>query len=225
MATKAELELREILLTSGLVLPVTVKQKGSRLNALCRLAPGQEGQWLKAVNAILVAADTAVTINLGTQFLLKDGVMVKGWFVTIDGRNVSEVKTCLDLIRGGLQGIEPVLEAPAPAPRAAAQPMALRQRYPRGYVSEGAVDHDPEVERARIATHTSAAPRAPEYVGPDPLPPPGAAPPRVTTIFTGRARDQKNRQVPVVVQEYPLPHVFEADMNAPDEKGKGVKTL
>ena len=76
--------------------------------------------------------------------------------------------------------------------------------------------------RQRYLQRTSAPPRAPDPAVDPPEPAVDYTP---QVVFRGRAKDAKNRMVPVVIEEMQLPHVFVPDMNVPNEKGRGAKTL
>ena len=239
MATEAELDLREILLVTGLVQPVKVHQKDGSLSALCREVPGQAEAWLKVVETILrESAGTDVVFHLCRQYLWKDGRMVFGWHVGLEAPDGSSLTLPITWLRELLKDVQPELSAEpppaaAPAPRAAA-PAPQAAPEPQEEEEELLEDEEepqgpPSAElaarRAAFRKHTTATPRMADHVPAGTPPPPAAPKPTLRVIEKGMAKDQKNRMVPVVVEEFPLPHVFTDDMNKPNEKGRGASTL
>lgn len=241
MAVKAELDLREILLTTGLVQPVRVEGKGSRLSALCREVPGQTAAWLKVVEQILrEAAGSPMVFHLCRQYVWKDGNLVFGWHVGLEAPSAAALSGQLLWLREQLQNIEPELpQELAPEPQAAA---VLPPPPPPGAVvlAQGPsepddYDDDPPppqsadlaARRAEFRKHTNATPRAPMPTpeGVTEPPPEEKIPPKLKVVHKSMAMDQHNRARPVIIEEFPLPHVFTADMNRPNEKGRGVSKV
>lgn len=228
MAAKAELELREVLLTMGLVQPVRVESKGSSVSAVCRVVGNQEKAWLRAVEHLLrVGQDQDVNFHLGTRFVLKDGVMVKGWDVAVEAKSGSDLRRSLEIFKTAAQTVVemPPMAAAIPAPPAPA-PSAKTEEDVDDALLEPPVDQEAIKRRAEAyAKHTRAGPRAPGFVGPnEPQQEILDMVPRV--VSKGKARDQKNRLVPIIVEEVPLPYMHGVDdMNAPNEKDRGAKTI
>lgn len=225
MAVKAEMELREILLTIGLVQPIRVESKvGGHVSAVCRLMNGQDKAWLRAIDHLLrVGADNDVQFHLGTRFVLKDGVMVKGWDVGVEAKSSTDLKRCLDIFKAAAQTIvemEPVQTPPAPAPQAAVVP-AQEEEEPQ----QPSLPVSPAEQAKRAAEYakrTNAAPRSSS--GGAEAPPPPVADTRPKVIYRSTAKDRRNRVVPVVIEEVLLPHYYPDDMNKPNEKGRGATT-
>lgn len=217
MATKIELELRETLLTTGLVQPIKTFKKGSKVSALCRQVPGQEAAWLKALHAILVAFKGAPeALHVCRQYVLKDDKMVFGWYVSLEG-SATELKGFLDILKVSVEGLEP--EEPMPDPAYTAK--QIHKPGP-GYVSPYAKE-DPMLLAEMGLAGTTAAPRPPSMSEDEILAPLKAGAPSKITLVT-KGIDQKTKQ-PVVVQEMPLSGVYDDDMNVPNAKGKGAKYL
>jgi hypothetical protein len=230
MAMKAELELREILLTTGLVQPLSTTGAKNRVSAICRQVPGQERPWLEVVTNLLKDSvdDPEIRLHVCRQYIWKDERMVFGWHVSFDGKGVKDLDRQLDWLRGAVKGVEPVFGGP-PAPRIVPEPKDVPPPIaptivPLNLLEAEDVNRDEEVRRARVASHTTASPRAPDRHIPDPVSP-GEFKPSIRIVKTGVARDSKNRTIQTVETEFPLPHVYVQDMNAPNEKGKGASTL
>jgi hypothetical protein len=224
MATKAELELREVLLTTGLVQPLSTTGAKNRVSALCRQVPGQEKPWLEVVANILKDSvdDPEIHLHVCRQYIWKDERMVFGWHLSLDGKGTKDIERQLLWLREAVKGVEPVFGAP-PAPRAAPEPRDVPPAVIPAELLED-INKDQEVRLARVQSHTTASPRAPDKSVPDPVAP-GAFSPSIRVVKTGTARDSKNRTIQTVETEFPLPHVYVRDMNAPNEKGKGASTL
>lgn len=232
MAAKAELDLREILLTTGLVQPIKVEGRGGRLSALCREVPGQAQAWLKVVERILrEASGSEMVFHLCRQYVWKDGRMVFGWHVGVES-TAATLSGHLTWLRELLRDVEPELtpeEAPASAaaPQAAAQaPAAPEDDEEDLDVPEGPPSAELAARRAEFRKHTNATPRMPDPVPKGAVVPPEAkVKPTLKVVERSQAKDQKNRMVPVTVEEFPLPGVYVDDMNKPNEKGRGASTL
>jgi hypothetical protein len=230
MAVKAELDLREILLTTGLVQPIKVEGRGGRLSALCREVPGQAQAWLKVVETLLrESAGTDMSFHMCRQYVWKDGRMVFGWHVGVEAKSASDSALHITWLRELLRNIEPELTQEAP-PAAVASPTTApppEEDDPDLEAPELPPTADMLARQAEFRKHTSATPRAaaPVPSGISVSEPDQVAKPVIRVVQKGSAKDQKNRTVPVIVEEYPLPHVFGEDMNAPNEKGRGATTL
>lgn len=229
MAMKAELELREILLTTGLVQPISTTGAKNKVSALCRQLPGQEKPWLQVVSNVLKASfgDDELHFHVCRQYVWRDERMVFGWHIAIEGKGVKDLDRQLDWLRDAVRGVQPVFDAP-PAPRAVPEPQDVPPPPQAAHVvtqdllaAADDVYRDAEVRQARVASHTTASPRAPDRPAQDPSPPPGFTP-SIRVVKTGVARDSKNRTIQTVETEFPLPHTYVRDMNAPNEKGKGA---
>lgn len=236
-ATEAELDLREILLVTGLVQPVKVTQKYLTLSALCREVPGQYQAWLKVVETILrESAGTGIEFHLCRQFIWKDGQMVYGWHVSVEAPDEVQLSLHITWLRELLKDVQPDL-TPAAVPEPAAAPQAAAPAPAAPHASQedeellededepqGPPSAELAARRADFRKHTNATPRMADIV-PAGLPLPPQVKPQLRVVEKGMAKDQKNRMVPVIVEEFPLPHVFTDDMNKPNEKGRGATTL
>jgi len=228
MAVKAELELREILLSTGLVIPVKVEARGGRISALCREVPNQASKWMEAMQCIFENCEDSSKYHLCRQYVWKDGRMVFGWHVGIDADNAKDLEEHIKFLKISWEHIQPDLTPqPLAATSIVAQPTAPEPE-------EDVEEEEPELTPAQVKDlasrkanyqkKTTAPPRPPAEIGDMPQPPPGYEP-ELRIVFKGKAKDQKNRMVPVVVEEFPLPHVYTEDMNVPNERGRGAKTL
>lgn len=218
MATKLELELRETLLTSGMVQPIKTSKKAGRVSIICRQVPGQESSWLKALQTILLAfKDTPDLIHACRQYVIKDDKMVFGWSMSIEG-STAEIKAALEKLKLILEAIEPEEPEQQYEPKKAKH-FVQNSQYVSPYAKE-----DPSLLAEMGIAGSTAAPRPPSMSEEemDKVPPPNARPHKITLVTKGV--DQKTKQ-PVVIQEMPLPHVYTEDMNAPNSKDKGAKYL
>lgn len=220
MAQKTELELREILLTTGLVQPVKVESRGGKVSALCREVPGQGQAWLRVVAQVLSLADGAgFSFHMCRRYTWRDGALVFGWYVGIDAKSAADATRHIEWLREAVRGVEPDLSPVSPPTQGVQSAQA-----PRGgpEVVDPAFAHDLEVRKAKFESRTTAGPRPPDATNPDP---PQVEPPVLKVIQKGTTKDQKNRTVQVTVEEFPLPHVFTDDMNKPTDKDKGAKYM
>lgn len=232
MAKKAELAVREILLSTGLVIPVKMESQCGHLSALCREVPNQASKWMEAVQSLLSHASESPTFkfHLCRQYVWKDGRMVFGWHVGINADSVKELDLHIELMQQVWKNVSPDLVAPeiAPATSVVAQPV---HHVEEDVEEEEELKKLDEVQakglserRGLYQKKTNAPPRPPSSAGTVPQPPPGFEP-ELRVVFRGKMKDRSNRMVPVVVEEFPLPHTFVEDMNVPNEKGRGAKTL
>lgn len=246
MAAKAELALRELLLMTGCVQPVKVESKGSRIFALCRELKGQTKIWLADVEKLLhLAQDNDIPLHLCRQYVLKDGHMVFGWHVAIDAKSAADLTRCLSVIRGAIDSLGPELgsesdlvvaalsEASPPAPHTvqvtseASTPDAndeSSEALPEEKFTPQQIE-DLRVRREKYRLHTTASPRAPEPQVVSGIVALGSVDYKPQVVFRGRAKNSKNQEVPVIIEEMPLPYVLGEDMNVPNEKGRGATTL
>lgn len=227
MSAKDELELRGMLLSTGLVQPVRGDTKGGRVSVLCRLAPGQEPAWLKAIESLLKASDGAdFSVHCCKQFVLKDGVMVAGWSVAIEAKGHSFLKSALDSLRATFEQLRPELVSEAAV-------------TPRTVVTEPVPDEDLEEEeeletqqmtqdlverRKAYMAKTTATPR-PRSTPTGPVEVMDPEKYKVRVVQRTTAVDSKGRVRPVIIEEMPIPGVYAEDMNKPNEKDRGAKTL
>ena len=143
MSTKAELELKSALLSTGLVQPVESKGRGGYVEVLCRQVPGQEKAWLGIIHELLKAAEASefkAEFHICRRYLLKDKALVYGWHVAIKAPDGRVAGLVVDDLARVLSKAKPVLESavkkipvkhrqaveepePSPAPRA--QPRAV----------------------------------------------------------------------------------------------------
>jgi hypothetical protein len=232
MAAKAELDLREALLTTGLIVPVKVESQGGRLSALCREVPQQAAKWMEVMNNILSrSVGTDLSFHLCRQYVWKDERMVFGWHVGIEAKGVKDLQRHVDFLKEVLGEATPEL-VPAevkPSTSVVGQPAAQESEEDieeeQETVLSPAQMKNLEARREEYRKHTTAAPRpqADDRVIAVPSNYPAMAAPRV--IYRGKAKDTRGRIVPVIVEEAPLPYVFTDDMNVPNDKGRGAKTL
>lgn len=208
MASKAEIKLREVLLHTGLVLPVKSSSKGAKISVLSKLISGQDKSWLRVVKKILeLAFFNNWNIHLCRQYLLKDGEMVFGWHLSIEAKKTSELDVILNTLQEELADVGPGFSDPPEQP---IQTPSLPN-----------VERDPEVLKAKLQSHTTALPRPPSQSAPDKQPPPGWPAPEMQIV---RNTIDKKTGKPIVEYEMPLPNVYTADMNKPNAKGRGAWT-
>jgi hypothetical protein len=204
-ATHEELNLRSALLGTGLVQPVdsalTRSGKRSSLEVLCRQIPGQEAPWLKIVDGLLEAFESAkVSLHLCRRYLRKNGRMAFGWHLELSG-SMSEIKSGVRDAIEVLALARPTLDTPMARPRAARPAAAVREPD----LGEEAPGEDLGPVRA---------PGPPAKVQ---APPPGFVP---RLRVTRNDVDEETGR-PFVVEEMALPHVYR-EMNKPTEGGRGA---
>ena len=128
MASKAELDLRECLLSTGMVQPVQITGTKKKLSALCREVPGQARAWLAVVATTLQAADSAgIELHICRQYVWKGGQMVFGWHVGLDCPSAKELGKQVLWLHEALRGVQPDLVAPNVVTSVVAQPPAARE--------------------------------------------------------------------------------------------------
>lgn len=219
MAAKSELEMREILLTTGQVQPIKVESKGGHVSAVCRQLPGQEKAWLKSVDAMLhLGIEHNIPFHICRQYFLKDGKMVYGWHVSIEAKSAKDLDAHLGLFRDLASSFEMDLTPVGPPPPTS--PPAEPDSDPDPVLAKDAASR-----QAAYQARTSAAPRPAAPVDRALPEAPADYNPNPRVVYRGSAKDSKNRIVPVIIEEFSLPHVFTNDMNKPNEKGRGAKTI
>jgi hypothetical protein len=232
MASKSELELQGMLLSTGLVQPIRVETEVGRLSALCRMVPGREPEWLKAVEQLLQAATAqGIVLHICKQFVLKSDQMVAGWYVAIEEKSVRRQKAAIDVLGPVLAsltpelGSEPTVRVPvAQIARPVPQETPLEEPLPEEEEEEAVPDTADLRERRRAyQAKTTAPPRAPAPAADLPTMDPAAAGKRI--VQRGMAVDSKGKSRQVIIEEMPLPGVFSDDMNKPNEKGRGANRV
>lgn len=216
MARKSSLpldRLEDAVSMTGMVEPVEVKHHNAVVSIISRQVTGAEKTWLAFLPLLLKDGESR-NIHICRRYMLRDGGLVFGWYLSVDARPAS--------VHWLIRALEGQVSIPAP------QRSGPRAKKPavRKQVKSGSKDFedDAEIRRERVRAHTTAEPRAAIY---DPnlhLPEPTRKM-QLTTIYTGTARDSKNRVMPVVIQEMPLPHVNVEDMNAPNKHGRGANGI
>jgi hypothetical protein len=210
--SKALEELREALYGSGLVQPVDAKGRGGSVSVLCRQLPGQEAPWIAVVDRLLaVAEEKGIDLHVCRRYVRRQGSMVFGWFLGVEAKNaaslVEEIGTLLDVLKEAKPELDSVQ-----APQA-------RQATPQPRYDTDERAYRRLVAQKRVKTLTTASPRAPERLGPDPVAPPTAKGPALKVV--ARGVDDKGRPTDVV--EMPLPHTYR-EQNVPKElKGGPLK--
>lgn len=188
--------LREALYASGLVQPLEASGRGGSLSCMCRQVPGQEKGWIRTVDAILTAAEAGgFDVHLCRRYVRRAGEMAFGWFFGIEAKNTKALVAAIEVLAPILKNAS-TLFTPVQAPQPSSAPI---------------VQLEPVINRARpaidIRKHTEALPRAPEYMGPDPVPPPNFRP--AVRMATNRITGQPE------VEEMPIPHLYGRDINKP----------
>lgn len=207
MATKAETELREILLNTGVLLPVKSTGKPNKVSVLCRQVPGQEKAWLKGLTALLrTAAFHEFEVHACRQYVLKDENLAFGWHLSIEQKNAKELGLALVHVRTALKDVEPELTAPTPQPSQPSRPPRRAQ-----------LSKELLARQKRYQRSTTAHPRQLDPT-PDVVAPGGAQPVRLETIVS--TRDNKTGK-PIVEVEMPLPHTY-GEVGKPNAKGAGA---
>lgn len=203
MSSKVSMQLQSALIATGLVQPVSEKNKGGHIEVLCRQIQGQEKPWLVVIDRLLqLGEELGEDFHVCRRYVRKNGQMVFGWHLAFTCKSAKALQTVVDsVVKGILEEARPSLqpepavaaepEAPAPVRR---QPMAPGRHPP------------PQMAPPR-------PPGAPGAVI-------GTPPPTVGLRVVQNSRDERGKIT--IVEEMPLPHVY-AEMNRPNEKGKGAK--
>lgn len=215
-------DLREALLATGLVLPLKSTTKGSTYSFLCR-STGQDRNWVQAVEAILNAFDgrNDVELHLGRQYVLKNGKMAAGWFIsfTCSKQLLPEV---VGVFKTTLESLEFEEEPEPEEGEEEEQP----RRQARGYQSPYR-EMDPRLH-AQIAGvqgarefrgRTTSPPRAMEREPELEVDPTRDVRLKVTMDRIKTRPDGK--KVRVIHQTIPLPHVYK-EINTEKANGMGV---
>jgi hypothetical protein len=213
MNSKASLTLQSALLSTGLVQPVTIENGKGFVEMLCRQTPGQDKEWLKAVEDILrLQFPEGVTVKVGTRFVLKDDKLVKGAFIYAGTKRVKafpevieRIVETLEVHRANLNAVverRPVVAAVAPKVEVAPEDVVT-----------GPVRLDPK----EVAKHTTASPRPPDGSDPDPVIPAGSQSPTIKMI----RNEITEGGVRVTEHEMPLPNIYK-ELNKPNERGRGA---
>jgi hypothetical protein len=150
VASKAELDLREALLSTGMVQPVQVGGTKKKISALCREVPGQAKPWLQVVTNVLQAAAAAeVEIHICRQYVWKNDQMVFGWFVGFDCPSAKELTRRVNWLHDALRGVQPELVAPDAVTSVVAQPPPAAQDDEEEADPEAMLSHRPPNESGR----------------------------------------------------------------------------
>lgn len=203
--------LRTALMETGLVMPVSHGDSLRHFWVLTRLTPGQEPAWMDAVQNILIqtghlSIDGEVPdVIVSRRYVLKDGKMVFGWYLSVVAKKqstlVGTVEKIIEVLRTAKAGLIDV-DDPVPSPE---RQSPLRLAAP---VQSRVLAPGQHPKRA-------VAPRPPG-VGSPREPPAGH---QVSIRIVKRDIDTGGQ--PVVIEEMPLPHTYR-DLNVPNAKGKGA---
>jgi hypothetical protein len=214
MATKVEIEIRELLLMTGCLQPLKIEQKGGHLSVLCREIKGMASLWLKKVDLLLKLGEEGdVPFHLCRKYVLKNGQMVFGWHVGIDAKSVADLHRCLAVLRAAMENADSQEAEEEPAVE---QPSAGQHQQTKQYS-----DEEKKQRNANYKNHTQSAPRTPENDQADPIPPANFEF-GLKLIESGQMMGKNGRMEPKETYEVPLPHVYIEDRNVPNKKGRGA---
>lgn len=202
MSSKVSMQLQSALIATGLVQPVSEKNKGGSIEVLCRQIPGQEKPWLQVVDRLLqLGEELSEDFHICRRYVRKNGVMVFGWHLAFTCKSAKALQTVIDnVVKNVLEEARPTLQQEVVEEQPAAPVAVHRQPMAPGR-------HPPP------RAPTPRAPGAPGTVV-------GTPPATVGITVVQNSRDEKGKLT--IVEEMPLPHVY-AEMNRPNEKGKGAK--
>lgn len=201
MSSKVSMQLQSALIATGLVQPVSEKNRGGDIEVLCRQIPGQEKPWLQVVDRLLqLGEELGEDFHICRRYVRKNGMMVFGWHLAFSCKNAKALQVVVEsVVKNVLEDAKPMLQQ-EPLEEPAAPVVTRRQAMAPGR-------HPP--------------PRAPTPRAPgEPGTVVGTPPPTVSLRVVQNSRDEKGKQT--IIEEMPLPHVY-AEMNRPNEKGKGAK--
>lgn len=138
MSTKAELELKSALISTGLVLPVESEGKGGHVSILCRQVPGQDKAWLQIVKELL---EEESTLHLCRRYLVKYKQLVFGWHIEFTVKNSKAAEVMVESLNKVLSKAKPTLERVQEEPVERAVLTQLPETVRRG---RRVADPDPE---------------------------------------------------------------------------------
>jgi hypothetical protein len=91
---------RDALLESALVVPISSERSYAGWEFLCRQVPGQERAWLACVEDLLRWAQTALSkseeLLIARKYLIKDDRMVYGWLLRLKAKSAQNVSNLTD---------------------------------------------------------------------------------------------------------------------------------
>ena len=186
----------QMLIGTGVLLPVEVKSKGGRVSAMCRLVSGKDKEWTVVADKLLRVADSVgADLLVCRRFLLKNGEMVQGIYICLDGKSSSLAGTIESLIK---------------------QFPGATESVP---VTKGVGDKMSAMSYSEYRKMTSAHPRKVSEPGRADPPPPGFKQ-EIRTVAQSVGPGGKL----IVIEEVPIPHIHR-EMNVPNSKGRGAKLL
>lgn len=193
--SKTEGLFSQMLLGTGVLLPVEVKQKGSKVSAMCRLVAGKDKEWTICADKMLRSADAAsVDLLVCRRFLLKNGEMVQGIYICLEGK-ASALPGMIESISKAV----PKVTATEPA--------------------AGDKESTSAMSYSEYRKMTSAPPRKMSEPGRADPAPPGFRP---EIKILSQSKGSGGRVVSV--EEIPIPHIHR-EMNVPNNRGRGAKLL
>lgn len=210
--TKVEMELREALVGTGIVAPVSSVGRGGRLEILCRQVPGvPEVSMIELVAVMLTEAEAgSFGLHVCKRFVLKDGKPAFGWNFAIEMPTLKGVKAAVIILKAKLETFEST--APRHMPTAAAAPQVLpkdrQSLQQRGVVVDSEVDEKLGVSAGVIG---NMRPVAGKYEQ--------GRPTEGKLMVTSRHQNEDGNEV--IQYSMPLPHVTKSlnELNGPKHDG------
>lgn len=193
--TKIENDLKQALSSTGLVQPIEAKSKSYSVEVLCRLLPGAEAKWPATAERLLrVGLQAGIDVHVCRRFVLKDDKMVFGIHIGITSKSAKSLPGEVELVLAELL-------VPAQV----------------GDEAEELLKPGRRLTKEQIKAMTKAHPQPPGPPASVKPPPPGFKP-AIRVVQSGV--DANGRKVSV--EEFPLPHQYGRDRNAPNDKGRGA---
>jgi hypothetical protein len=129
MSTKAELELKSALLSTGLVQPVESNGHGGSVSVVCRQVPGQDKPWLQLVAEMLAATEgipEGSDLHICRRYFVRDGKLVFGWHISFAMGKAKAAEAVVEELKKVLSKARPVLTAVEPEEPRGAVPVRPR---------------------------------------------------------------------------------------------------
>lgn len=198
MNAKVEVLFNNALAGTGVIQPVESSVKGSVIEVLCRLTPGQEQRWLVIAEKLLKAGEASgCLMHICRRYIIRNGKMVFGIHLSVDSKTSKAMAGVISnlVLELGTNGVNDEEKA------------AEELLKPR------------RVSQEQVRSLTKALPQPPNLPATVRPPPPGFSP-AIKLVQAG----VDNNGRPTTVEEFPLPHQYSKDRNIPNAKGRGATT-
>lgn len=219
MSTKHEMRLRQMLMDTGLLQPLSSQTKKGTISVMCRSMKGTEPEWLAMVSeALTLAAEHKIDLHIGRKYVMKNGSLAFGWYIGVTAQNAKALDTAiLQLAKVFTEGDdEPEVKASlAKKPKKGPPPQQYKSPYKTDKQVRKEVGIDPSDEEAGYIGVTREKPMNWGADGPGP---------HLDRVATGKAMGRDGKPMKTEVIEMPLPHM-RGPLNVPkDRSSRGAYT-